>query len=143
MSSKDNSPMLIYLKRVYEPPKRGDGFRVLVDGLWPRGVNKEKAAVDLWLKGIAPSPQLRKWFGHDSKKWDEFKTRYFRELSKNSKTVTELVEIAETRRVTLLFAARDTEHNNAVALRIFLERQFGPQSKKTEGRCDGLPARSE
>ncbi|MEE9595913.1 MAG: DUF488 family protein [Acidiferrobacterales bacterium] len=117
--------MSIHLKRVYEQPKRGDGYRVLVDGLWPRGVNRGTAKIDLWLKEIAPSGELRKWFDHDPKKWSQFKTRYFRELNKNSETVAGLAKKAENRRVTLLFAARDMEHNNAVAFRVYLEREFG------------------
>ncbi len=88
-------------------------------------MNRETAKIDLWLKEIAPSGELRKWFDHDPKKWSQFKTRYFRELNKNSETVAGLARKAEDRRVTLLFAARDIEHNNAVALRVYLEREFG------------------
>ncbi len=88
-------------------------------------MNRETAKIDLWLKEIAPSAELRRWFDHDRKKWREFKTRYFRELNKNSQTVAGLAKKAENRRLTLLFAARDLEHNNAVALRAYLERQFG------------------
>ena len=117
--------MSIRLKRVYEQPKRGDGYRVLVDGLWPRGVNRETARIDLWLKEIAPTRELRNWFGHDSKKWSQFKTRYFRELNKNSEAVAGLAKKAENRRVTLLFAARDVNHNNAVVLTAYLQREFG------------------
>ena len=98
---------------------------MLVDGLWPRGVNKETAKIDLWLKEVAPSAELRRWFDHDPKKWGQFKARYFRELKKNSETVTRLAKQAENRRVTLLFAARDIEHNNAVALKVYLERELG------------------
>ena len=116
--------MAISLKRVYEPPTKGDGYRVLVDGIWPRGVKKEVAEIDLWLKEIAPSRELRKWFDHDPKKWRQFKVRYFRELSKNAETTTALVSKAKRRRVTLLFAARDEEHNNAVALRLYLQREY-------------------
>jgi uncharacterized protein YeaO (DUF488 family) len=118
--------MPIHLKRVYEQPKRGDGYRVLVDGLWPRGVDKETAKIDLWLKEIAPSAELRKWFDHDPKKWSQFKARYFRELNKDVETVAGLAQKAKNRRVTLLFAARDIAHNNAVALRAYLEKEFGP-----------------
>lgn len=117
--------MSIHLKRVYEQPRRGDGYRVLVDGLWPRAVNRKTAKIDLWLKEVAPSAELRQWFNHDPKKWSQFKARYFRELNKNSETVAGLVKKAGNRRLTLLFAARDTEHNNAVALRAYLEREFG------------------
>jgi uncharacterized protein YeaO (DUF488 family) len=88
-------------------------------------VNRKTAKIDLWLKEIAPSGQLRAWFDHDPKKWSQFKTRYFRELNKNSETVAGLVKKAENRRLTLLFAARDMEHNNAVALRGYLEKEFG------------------
>jgi len=113
------------LKRAYEPSKKDDGFRVLVDRLWPRGVSKSSARIDLWLKEIAPSAALRKWFGHDPLKWDAFRARYFRELQKNPKAVAQLNEIIRNGPVTLLFAAKDQEHNNAVALKEYLESGRG------------------
>lgn len=125
MNSKEDKPLPFYLKRIYDQPKRGDGYRVLVDGLWPRGVSRQAAKIDLWLKEVAPSRELRQWFDHDPKKWNQFKTRYFRELHKNSEALAELTKKAENRRVTLLFAARDIEHNNAVALEAYLQREFG------------------
>jgi uncharacterized protein YeaO (DUF488 family) len=113
--------MTVKLKRVYDPPKPADGFRVLVDRLWPRGVSKSSARIDLWLKEIAPSDALRKWFGHDPLKWDTFRARYFRELQKNHEAVAQLNEIIRNGPVTLLFAAKDQEHNNAAALKEYLE----------------------
>ena len=117
--------MTVKLKRVYDPPKPADGFRVLVDRLWPRGVSKSSARIDLWLKEIAPSAALRKWFGHDPLKWDTFRARYFRELQKNPEAVAQLNEIIRNGPVTLLFAAKDQEHNNAVALKEYLESGRG------------------
>jgi uncharacterized protein YeaO (DUF488 family) len=113
--------MTIKLKRAYEPAKRGDGFRILVDRLWPRGVSKAAAQIDLWLKEIAPSPKLRKWFGHEPAKWDMFLDRYFRELDKNSDAVQQLLEHARRRTVTLVYGAKDEEHNDAVALKQYLD----------------------
>lgn len=117
--------MPVRLKRVYEVPARADGERVLVDRVWPRGLSKEKAAVDRWLKAIAPSKELRQWFGHDPERWDGFRERYFRELDARPEVVGELVEAAGGGTVTLVFAARDTEHNNAVALREYLRARYG------------------
>ncbi len=115
--------MSIYLKRVYEPPAKGDGFRVLVDHLWPRGVKKEAAAIDEWLKAIAPSTELRKWFGHDPEKWEEFKRRYFSELDGNREAVATLAKKAKTEKVTLVFSAKEERFNNAVALKEYLENR--------------------
>ncbi len=112
---------MIQLKRVYEKPARGDGLRVLVERLWPRGLSKERAAVDLWLKDVAPSPELRKWFGHDPDRWVEFQKRYARELRENKEAVGLLKEKARKGTVTLVYAARDEEHNGALALKRFLE----------------------
>ena len=113
--------MTIRTKRIYDPPARTDGYRVLVDRIWPRGLTKEHAAIDLWLKDIAPSTALRLWFKHDPRKWREFQTRYFRELEQVMAHVTLLKSRAKAQRLTLLFAAKDTECNNAVALKTFLE----------------------
>ncbi len=116
--------MTVKVKRIYDEPRRDDGFRVLVDRIWPRGLSKESAGVELWLRDIAPSSGLRRWFGHDPDKWSEFKTRYWRELDDNPQPVNELVEKASGRRLCLVFSAKDTEHNNAVALKEYLERRF-------------------
>ena len=118
--------MSIRIKRAYETAAREDGTRVLVDRVWPRGLSKDKAAIETWLKDVAPSSELRKWFGHDPQKWAEFKRRYFSELDEREEAVAPLLEQARQKRpLTLVFAARDTEHNNAVALRAWLEKQLG------------------
>jgi uncharacterized protein YeaO (DUF488 family) len=104
------------IKRIYEPASRGDGKRILVDRLWPRGMSKERAAVDEWIREIAPSTELRKWFGHDPSKWTEFKKKYRKELLKN-RDLLRLKEEARKRTVTLLYAAKDPEHNNAAVLK--------------------------
>ena len=109
------------LKRIYEDPAPEDGFRVLVDRLWPRGVSKEEARLDLWLGGIAPSPRLRKWFNHDPARWEEFVDRYFTELDEQPEQITELFQKATTSAITLLFAAKDVKHNHAAALKMYLE----------------------
>ncbi len=111
------------IKRVYAPCEASDGFRVLVDRLWPRGVSKERAKVDVWLKDIAPSSELRKWFGHDEKRFAEFRRRYLRELAANE-ALAELKRLAKThKKLTLLYAAKDEEHNEAVILRDILGRK--------------------
>lgn len=113
--------MMIKLKRIYEAPSADDGYRVLVDRLWPRGVKKENAHIDLWLKDVAPSGQLRKWFGHDPQKWDEFKQRYTSEMATGA--LDQLRQLAaEKPTLTLLYAAKDEEHNNAVVLKSLLEK---------------------
>lgn len=113
--------MTLKLKRIYETQETADGVRILVDRLWPRGVSKSAATIDLWVKEIAPSQELRKWFAHNPKKWRAFRERYFRELDANPAAVETLRRQAKSKRVTLLFSARDTEHNNAVALKNYLE----------------------
>jgi uncharacterized protein YeaO (DUF488 family) len=105
------------IKRVYEAPEASDGFRVLVDRLWPRGMAKERAALNLWMKDIAPSTELRRWFGHDPKRWKEFETRYRAELKERDADLAQLRSQARKGTVTLLFGARDIEHNEAVVLR--------------------------
>ena len=112
--------MDIRLKRAYEPPARGDSARILVDRLWPRGVKKDALRLDLWLKDIAPSTELRQWFGHVPERWEEFRKRYARELDANPDAVAELRQWLKHGRVTLVYSARDTEHNQAVALRDYL-----------------------
>ncbi|MFQ5991749.1 MAG: DUF488 domain-containing protein [Nitrospiraceae bacterium] len=119
--------MSIRLKRVYDRPSKQDGCRVLVDRLWPRGLRKEHAKIDLWLKDLAPSAQLRKSFGHDAGKWREFQTRYRHELGCKPEGVAELSERMRESQLTFVFAAKDRERNNAVVLKQYLEQH-------TEGR---------
>jgi uncharacterized protein YeaO (DUF488 family) len=109
--------MNIKIKRVYEKPVKEDGIRILVDRLWPRGLTKEKASVDLWLKEIAPSTQLRKWFDHDPDKWKEFRKRYEQELKKNKEQVSLLQEQVKRGVVTLVYGAKDEVHNEALVLK--------------------------
>ncbi len=116
--------MDIRTKRVYEPIKPDDGLRILVDRVWPRGMTKEQVMADLWLKEAAPSTALRKWFGHDRLKWGTFKARYFLELDAKPEAIETLINEATKGRLTLLFSARDTECNQAVALREHLLSQF-------------------
>ncbi|BCU69842.1 uroporphyrin-III methyltransferase [Stygiolobus caldivivus] len=111
--------LMIKVKRVYDPVEKGDGVRILVDRLWPRGIKKDK--VDVWLKDIAPSEELRTWFGHDPDKWEEFKRRYFEELSKNPKLDILLQLIKKGEDVTLLYASK-SPYNNAVALKEFIDK---------------------
>lgn len=124
--------MRVKIKRVYEHPEKEDGTRILVDRLWPRGLTKEKAKVDLWLKEIAPSTELRKWFGHDPGKWEEFKKRYLGELKGNDEPVSVLKEQMKKEQmkkgtVTLVYGARDEEHNEAVVIQenaaLFMEEE--------------------
>jgi uncharacterized protein YeaO (DUF488 family) len=117
------------LKRIYESPAPSDGFRVLVERLWPRGLKKTDAALDLWLKDIAPSPELRQWFGHDPAKWEEFCRRYWSELMDRKDAVKLLKEKLHEGKVTLVYGSKDEKHNAAVALKRFLE---GVSSQKTE-----------
>jgi uncharacterized protein YeaO (DUF488 family) len=109
--------MKINLKRVYEKPTKEDGLRVLVDRLWPRGLTKQKAKIDLWLKDIAPSTELRKWFGHDPEKWKEFRKRYQKELKENKEQIEILKGQQQKGTVTLVYGARDEEHNEAIVLK--------------------------
>ena len=110
-------------KRVYEEPGKGDGFRILVDRLWPRGLTKDRARIDLWLKEVAPSDALRKWFGHDCARWAEFKRRYFQELEDKKETIGSITRKASKGTVTLLYGAKDEECNNAVALQEFIAQK--------------------
>jgi uncharacterized protein YeaO (DUF488 family) len=113
---------MIKTKRIYEKHSSGDGYRILIDRLWPRGVLKNNARIDLWLKEIAPTDQLRKWFSHDPKKWNIFKKKYIKELSKNKYTVDKIKNLKnEYDTITLVFAAKDEQHNNAVVLVEFLD----------------------
>jgi uncharacterized protein YeaO (DUF488 family) len=113
--------MDIRLKRAYEPASPEDGYRVLVDRLWPRGVSKDAARIDLWLREVAPSTDLRKWFGHDPARWAQFRTRYFRELDDRPEVIAQLRDLAREGVVTLVYGAKDREHNDAVALKDYLE----------------------
>lgn len=120
--------MQLRLKRAYDTPQPQDGTRILVDRLWPRGVKKEDAAIDTWMKSIAPSTELRKWYGHDPSRWDEFRERYFAELDQAGDAVDEMLGYLRSGRVTLVFAAKDEAHSHALALKQYLERRFGSSS---------------
>jgi len=115
---------MIRLKRAYDKRSNQDGLRILVERLWPRGVSKEQGAIDLWLKDLAPSTELRKWFGHDPQKWDEFCQRYWSELRDNRDLLTLLKHRTTEGNVTFVFAAKDEERNSAVALKEYLEKKM-------------------
>ena len=114
-------PHPINIKRVYEPPDKADGFRVLVDRVWPRGMTKEKAEVDLWMKDIGPSTDLRKWFGHDPERWEEFRRRYREELAQEPELIAQLRGYAEKGPLTLVYSAKDEAHNQAVVIQEVVE----------------------
>jgi len=120
MPQKSRRKHSVRIKRVYDEPDDQDGRRILVDRLWPRGLTKAKAQVDLWLKNIAPSTELRKWFGHDAAKWSEFRRRYLDELKKNSAELSTLKKEAAKSAITLLYSAKDVEHNEAIVLQAAL-----------------------
>lgn len=114
---------MIRLKRVYDQASKEDGFRILVDRLWPRGMPKDKVKADLWLKEVAPSDDLRKWFSHDPKKWQEFKKRYEKELKDKQELLRKMKQAEKEKgTVTILYSAKDEEHNQAVALAAFLQK---------------------
>lgn len=113
--------MTIKLKRAYDRPASDDGYRVLVDRIWPRGISKEDANLDDWLKEAAPSDELRTWFNHDPERWDEFRKRYLAELKHHRESLRELARLADEQTVTLVFGARDRKHNNAVVLKQYLK----------------------
>jgi uncharacterized protein YeaO (DUF488 family) len=113
---------MVRLKRVYEPADTADGFRVLVDRLWPRGLRKDKARIDLWLKEIAPSTELRRWFDHDPTRWAEFQKKYRAELRHRADLLRTIEDALREGPVTLLFAARDVDHNEAIVLKDWIER---------------------
>ncbi len=115
---------MIGVKRVYEPPAASDGTRFLVDHLWPRGLKKEEVKVKSWIKAVSPSNELRHWFGHEPAKWIDFQRRYFAELDQKPETWQPLLEAAREGDITLVFSARDEEHNNAVALKSYLEKRL-------------------
>jgi uncharacterized protein YeaO (DUF488 family) len=114
--------MGIAIKRVYEAPAEGDGYRVLIDRLWPRGLKKEAVAMDVWARELAPSTELRKWFGHDPARWDEFRQRYAAELAGSASVWQALARRSAQEPVTLLYGARDEAHNDAVALKALMEQ---------------------
>jgi len=118
---RDNETVMLAIKRAYDPPSPKDGARFLVDGLWPRGVKKTDLQIETWLKDVAPSRALRQSVAHDPKKWPEFKRRYFKELDARPESWELLRKAAHRGRVTLVYAAHDAEHNNAVALKEYLE----------------------
>ncbi|KKO19860.1 MAG: hypothetical protein DCC43_01650 [Candidatus Brocadia sp.] len=114
---------MIGIKRVYEKPDNGDGIRVLIDRLWPRGLKKEDAAIDYWMKEIAPSDTLRKWFAHKEERWQEFKSRYRKELKDKSELLKQLIDLEKKKKVTLLYAAKDEARNNAEVLLEVLKKK--------------------
>ena len=113
---------MINLKRAYEKPSDDDGERILVERLWPRGLTKLQAKIDLWMKDVAPSTELRRWFGHDPKRWDTFRSRYQKELKNKDELIKLLKRKAKNGRITLIYAARDEEHNGALVLKRFLKQ---------------------
>lgn len=115
---------MIKLRRAYDEPKKADGLRILVERLWPRGVSKQRAAVDLWLKDLAPSSELRKWYGHEPEKWEKFRKRYWGELEKKGDLLALLKHRTDEGPVTFVYAAADEERNSAVALKEFLEKRL-------------------
>lgn len=122
---------MIELKRAYDSPGGSAGSRFLVDHLWPRGIKKEALHVESWVKDVSPSDKLRKWFGHDPAKWTEFERRYFAELDKAPTAWQPLLQAAQTGDITLVYGARDREHNNAVALKAFLEGKMTAKPRRS------------
>lgn len=131
---------MINLKRAYEKPSKDDGERILVERLWPRGLTKMKAKIDLWLKDVAPSTELRRWFGHDPKKWDEFRTRYQNELKNKDELIKLLKRKAKNGTITLIYAARDEEHNGALVLQRFLQKRLTGISKSKAAMAQSVEA---
>ena len=127
---------MIKLKRVYEEEASRDGARYLIERLWPRGVSKDSLEIDGWLKDAGPSTELRKWFSHDPEKWPEFRRQYFAELDRAPEVLAPIREAARRGTVTLLYSSHDTEHNNAVALKEYVERKLGPRTH-ANGRTAG------
>jgi len=116
---------MIRIKRIYDSPGEEEGFRILVDRLWPRGLSKEKAKIGLWMKEIAPSDILRKWYAHDPQKWDEFKRKYFEELESKKELINEITQKVSDGNVTLLFSSKEERLNNAVALKEYIGKKAG------------------
>lgn len=127
----------IRTKRVYEAPDKSDGRRILVDRVWPRGMTKERLRLDLWLKDVAPSTELRRWFGHERSRWRDFKTRYFSELEQNPRGVKRLLAASEKGPVTLLYSAKDKACNQSVALKEYLTGRHQSRTGITRGRSQG------
>lgn len=125
---------MIQIKRAYEDAAPGDGERFLVDHLWPRGLKKEAVKVKAWVKDVSPTTELRKWFGHDPAKWKEFERRYFAELDKEPEAWQPLLDAASRGKITLVFSARDEEHNNAVALKSYLEKRLKSKTSHPQRR---------
>jgi uncharacterized protein YeaO (DUF488 family) len=132
---------VIQVKRTYEPAVRGDGRRILVERLWPRGMKKEALAADAWLKDVAPSTELRKWFAHRVERWQEFRRRYQAELDANPDAWAPILEDAHRGTVTLLFSAHDTLHNGAVVLQDYLAERIGPRSARETRRSSSRKGR--
>ena len=120
----------IQVRRVYDPPARSDGCRILVDRIWPRGLSKDDVKLDAWIKDVAPSAELRTWFGHEPSKWTAFKHKYFKELDGREEALDQLLQACSGRTLTLLFGAKDVEHNNAVALKEYLETHLGSKRRR-------------
>lgn len=120
---------MIRTKRIHDPVEPADGGRYLVDGMWPRGIRRADAKLDGWIRAVAPSRELRRWFGHDPARWEAFRDRYAEELDATPETWRPLLEAARAGDVTLLYAARDREHNNAVALKAYLERRLAAEAR--------------
>jgi uncharacterized protein YeaO (DUF488 family) len=116
--------MNVFVKRIYEPVTQSDGYRILVDRLWPRGITKADAKLDVWLRDIGPSTALRKWFNHDPERWAEFQARYHAELNEKTALLETITQQAKLGPVTLLYSAKDEQHNQAIALRGFLTKRF-------------------
>ncbi len=125
---------MIKVKRIYEPAVANDGYRVLVDRIWPRGLTKDSARIEEWSREIAPSHELRRWYAHDPRRWDQFCCRYFAELERKPDIVRKLRQIADRRTVTLLFGAREASRNNAVALKIYLDGCVRTQGRQRARR---------
>jgi uncharacterized protein YeaO (DUF488 family) len=128
--------MRIWVRRAYEAPTRNDGYRILVDRVWPRGVSREDLELDEWDRDLAPSTKLRKWFDHDPARWEEFQRRYFDELRRKKDPIRRILDRIRRGRVTLVFGARDTDHNQAVALRTFLEKRASRDGGGRRGDVD-------
>jgi uncharacterized protein YeaO (DUF488 family) len=128
----------VRLKRAYEAPAASDGYRVLIDRIWPRGVTRKRARLDEWARELAPTRELRQWFGHEPARFDEFRRRYTDELKQQDAKVQELRERARRRTLTLVYAARDTEHNDAVVLAEILRMGFQPSNVEQTPRCPSL-----
>lgn len=127
---------MVKTKRIYDPAAPEDGKRILIDRLWPRGITKEEAKIDEWMRDIAPSTELRKWFSHDPAKWEEFRKRYKRELENKTELLKKIKTEADKGIVTLLFAARDTEHVNAAVLKEVLDYSKSWDAKRESGRVE-------